>query len=138
MNAVMQRAEIDGLVDGHFDAEVRGDMSALLATFAEDVEHDVVGNPRVSHGRDEVATFYRQLLTDLTLDDIRPARRYYGDGFVVDESLVDAHAIGKPFGIDGRNRQLTFRLLHVFEIRNGLISRENAWLDVAAIMTQLA
>jgi uncharacterized protein len=52
--------------------------------------------------------------------------------------LVAAHAIGHPFGIDGRNRELQFRLLHVFEFRAGLISRENAWLDVGAIMSQLA
>jgi hypothetical protein len=58
--------------------------------------------------------------------------------FAVDESLVHARAVGKPFGFDGRDRPVTFRLLHVFEIRDGHISRENAWLDVGAIVTQLA
>jgi hypothetical protein len=42
--------------------------------------------------------------------------RYDGEGFVVDESLVTAQAIGTPFGIPGRDRTLRFRLLHVFEI----------------------
>jgi steroid delta-isomerase-like uncharacterized protein len=138
MTAAVLRSELDALVDGHFDAEVRGDVGALLATFTDDVEHDVVGNERVSHGRQAAAAFYEHLLADLRLDEIRPVHRYYGDDFVVDESVVHAHAIGHPFGIDGRNRALQFRLLHVFEFRDGLISRENAWLDVGAIMSQLA
>lgn len=132
------RTEMDGLVDEHFAAEVHGDLTALLATFADDVEHDVVGDGAPRHGQDEAAAFYRRLLADLTLERIDTLRRYHGDGFVVDESLVHARAVGKPFGIDGRNRSLSFRLLHVFEIADGRIRRENAWLDTAAIFSQLA
>lgn len=129
---------IDTLIDEHFAAEVRGDLPSLLATFTDDVEHDVVGDGEPRHGRDEVSAFYRRLLGDLTLDRIDTVRRYHGDGFAVDESFVHAHAVGNPFGIEGRNRELTFRLLHVFEVTDGRIRRENAWLDVAAIMSQLA
>ena len=35
-------------------------------------------------------------------------------------------------------RTVQFRILHVCEFRDGKISRENVWLDVAAIMQQLA
>ena len=131
------RSDVDTLVDGHFQAEIDGDLDRLLATFADDVEHDVVGNPAVSTGKGEVTAFYRGLLTDLALDDITTVRRYHGDGFVVDESLVTARAIGTPFGIPGRGRTIRFRLLHVFEIRGGEITRENAWLDLAAVLAQL-
>ena len=65
-------------------------------------------------------------------------RRYHGDGFVVDESLVTAQAIGTPFGIPGRDRTVRFRLLHVFEIRDGEITRENAWIDTASVLAQLS
>jgi steroid delta-isomerase-like uncharacterized protein len=129
---------IDEIIDDHFAAEMRGDLPALLATFAEDVEHDVVGDGEPRHGKDEAAAFYRRLLGDMTLDRIDTVRRYHGDGFALDESLVHAHAVGNPFGFEGRNRALTFRLLHVFEIEGGRIRRENAWLDVPAIISQLA
>jgi hypothetical protein len=33
---------------------------------------------------------------------------------------------------------ISFRILHVFEFRSGLISRENVWLDTAAIVAQLS
>lgn len=41
-------------------------------------------------------------------------------------------------GLPGNGRRITFRVLHVFEFRGGLISRENVWLDGAAIQQQLA
>jgi steroid delta-isomerase-like uncharacterized protein len=131
------RTAVDALVDDHFRAEIDGDLDRLLATFADDVEHDVVGNPAVSTGKAEVTAFYRGLLADLALDDITTLRRYHGDGFVVDESLVTARAVGTPFGIPGRGRTVRFRLLHVFEIRGDEITRENAWLDVAGVLAQL-
>ena len=133
-----RNTEIDTVIDDHFAAEIHGDLPALLATFTDDVEHDVVGDGEPRHGRDEVAAFYQRLLGDLTLDRIETVRRYYGAGFAVDDSVVHARAIGNPFGFEGRNRALTFRLLHVFEITDGHIRRENAWLDVPAIISQLA
>ena len=110
----------------------------MLATFSDDVEHDVVGNPGVTIGRAAVRQFYEGLLSDLRLDEIRSVRRYHGDGFVVDESDVTATAIGAPFGIPGHGREVHFRLLHVFEIRDDEITRENAWIDTASVFAQLA
>ena len=137
MAATMSASALDALVDDHFAAELDGDLSRLLATFADDVEHDVVGSPSVSSGKDEVAAFYRGLLADLRLEQIDTVRRYHGDGFVVDESLVTAQAIGTPFGTPGRDRTLRFRLLHVFDVRDGEITRENAWIDIASVFAQL-
>ena len=46
---------------------------------------------------------------------------------------------GRPFGIEGKGRPLSFRLLHVLEFtEGGDIKRENVWLDLAAIQQQLA
>ena len=137
MISTTSASALDVLVDDHFAAEIDGDLSRLLATFADDVEHDVVGNPAVSRGKDQVAGFYRDLLADLRLERIDTVRRYHGDGFVVDESVVTATAIGTPFGIPGRYRNLRFRLLHVFEIREGEITRENAWIDTASVLDAL-
>jgi steroid delta-isomerase-like uncharacterized protein len=132
-----QHAALDRLVDEHFAAEVHQDLDTLLATFADDVEHDVVGSGTVSHGKPQVEAFYRSLLRDLTFESIESVRRYHGAEFVVDESIVHARAIGRPMGFEGRDRQVTFRILHVFDIEDGRIQRENAWLDTAAIFAQL-
>lgn len=40
--------------------------------------------------------------------------------------------------MDGRDRPLAFRLLHVIEFAdNGDIRRENVWVDLGAILQQL-
>jgi ketosteroid isomerase-like protein len=65
-------------------------------------------------------------------------RRLYGDGFVVDESIWHGHfADGRAVGCDGLSGPVSFRILHVFEFRDGKISRENVWCDVAAIREQI-
>ena len=133
-----RQAALDRLVDEHFAAEVHQDLDTLLATFADDVEHDVVGSGTVSHGQSQVESFYRSLLQDLTFESIENVRRYHGASFVVDESIVHARAVGRPMGFEGRDRQVSFRILHVFDIVDSRIQRENAWLDTAAIFAQLA
>jgi predicted ester cyclase len=45
--------------------------------------------------------------------------------------------VGEFMGIPGHGRLISIRVLHVFEFRNGLISRENVWLHGAAAVAQL-
>jgi hypothetical protein len=78
------------------------------------------------------------MFTDLSDSEVQSMRRLYGDGFLVDESMWRGTAPGKPFGVDGRGRPLEFRLLHVIEFADsGEITRENVWIDLAAILRQL-
>jgi predicted ester cyclase len=51
---------------------------------------------------------------------------------------VTGTVTGTFLGLPGNGRRIIFRILHVFELRDGLISRENVWLDGAAIQQQLA
>ncbi|MCC3766913.1 ester cyclase [Streptomyces sp. UNOC14_S4] len=57
-------------------------------------------------------------------------RRYYGENFVVDESIVHGSANGAPNGIPGENKPVSFRLLHICEFRDGRMVRENVWPDI--------
>jgi len=69
---------------------------------------------------------------------VKSLRRLYGDDFLVDESLWRGKAPGRPFGLEGRGRPLEFRLLHVVEFAgDGMIRRENVWVDLGAIARQL-
>lgn len=131
--------QIDALVDAHFRAERDHDIAAIVSGFTDDAEHDVAGRPGDPlHGREQIAYFYRSLFKDLEFDRFEPVRRWYGDGHVVDESILHATAVGTPFGLPGRGRRVSARILHVFDFAGEMITRESAWLDVAAIMAQLA
>ena len=62
--------------------------------------------------------FYERLFADLVATATSNAlRRLYGEDFLVDESLWRGKAPGRPFGLDGRDRPLEFRLLHVDRVR---------------------
>ncbi len=132
-------ADMDRKLDEHYDFEARDDVEGVLATLEPDVEHDVVGSPTGPvRGRAAARPFYEGLFADLADGKVESLRRLYGDDFMVDESMWRGRATGRPFGLEGRNRPLEFRLLHVVEFAtNGNIKRENVWLDLAAIMRQL-
>jgi uncharacterized protein len=133
------RARMDELVEGHYRAEETGDLEAIVDGFAPDAEHDVAGRPGDSlHGADEIAEFYRALLAELRIDRFEPVRRWYGDDHVADETILHATAAGHPFGLEGRGRPVRARFLHVFDFADGLIVRESAWIDLAAIQQQLS
>lgn len=103
------------------------------------MEHDIVGWPTgATRGRDAARAFYEAMFVDLADSRVETVRRLYGSDFVVDESIWYGRAAGRPFGLEGRDRPLEFRLLHVLHFaENGEIARENVWLDFAAILAQL-
>ena len=132
-------AQMDRKIDEHFDYEARDDIDGVLATLAPDAVHDVVGWPMgPSHGRDAARAFYETLFADLSESRVKPLRRLYGGNFLVDESFWEGTAPGRPFGLEGRDRPLAFRLLHVVEFTGeGQIAKEQVWVDMAAIVQQL-
>jgi uncharacterized protein len=135
----MTPAQMDHLVDGHYRAEENGDLAAIVAGFGPGAEHDVVGRPgEPLHGGEQIGAFYRALLAELRIDRFEPVRRRYGTDHVVDEPVLHATATGYPFGLEGRGRPVRTRFLHIFDFEGGLISRESAWIDLAAIQEQLA
>ena len=139
MTTVLTPSQMDRMLDEHFDYEKNDDVEGVLATLAEDATHDIVGNPGgPTLGRDAARGFYEGLFGDLSEGEVTSLRRLHGERFLVDESLWKGRAPGRPFGLEGRNRPLDFRLLHVVEFTpEGLIQREQVWLDLAAILQQL-
>jgi len=135
----MTSTEMDRKIDEHFSFEAKDDVEAVLATLTADVEHDIVGWPHgPTRGREGARPFYQALFADLSEGSVDCLRRLYGSDFLVDESLWRGRAPGRPFGLEGKDRPLEFRLLHVVEFAgNGEIRRENVWVDLAAIMRQL-
>jgi hypothetical protein len=132
-------AEMDRKIDEHFGFEAADNIEGVVATLAADAEHDIVGWPGgPTRGRDGARAFYQQTFRDLAESTVKPIRRLYGENFMVDESLWKGRAPGTPFGLEGKNRPLEFRLLHVIEFSgSGEIQRENVWIDFASILRQL-
>lgn len=134
----MTRDEMDRLVAQHIEAEMAGDTAGCVAMYTDDVEHDVVGAPHGPlHGRQAAQGFYDFLTSQIKTEQMVPTRSHYGEDFCVIEHDWTGTVPGEFLGIPGHGRRITFRLLHVWEFRDGRISRENVWLDGGAITAQL-
>jgi hypothetical protein len=135
----LTREQMDRKIDEHFNFEATDDVEGVLATLSHDAEHDIVGWPTgPTHGRNAARSFYETLFVDLADGKVDCVKRLYGDNFLVDESIWRGKAPGRPFGLEGKNRSLEFRLLHIIEFANGGdIKRENVWIDLAAVLRQL-
>jgi steroid delta-isomerase-like uncharacterized protein len=135
----MEREQMIALVERHLKAEGAGDVDGAIAVYTDDVEHDVVGWPTgVLHGKDAARGFYEHLTANFRTEEERPTHRYITtDAMVLDQEMTGT-VTGSLLGLPGNGRRITFRVLHVFEFKDGLISRENVWLDGAAIQQQLS
>jgi ketosteroid isomerase-like protein len=135
----MTRQEMDQVVNDHFDYEANDDVQGVLSTLTDEAEHEVVPSPfGALTDRSEQRAYYEMLFRDLDGHDVTPLRRYYGDDFLIDETLWHGHINdGRPFLCDGKSGPVSFRLLHVFEFQDGKIRREQVWCDLAEIQRQL-
>jgi predicted ester cyclase len=135
----MSHEEMDRAVNEHFGYEAANDVDGVMASLADEVEHEIVPSPiGVQHDKSNVRAYYAMLFASLRDEDVTPLRRYYGDNFVIDETEWRGEILdGRPFLLDGKCGKVSFRLLHIFEFKDGKISREQAWCDLAAIQQQL-
>ena len=134
----MKPEEMDRLIEAHLEAETAGDSAASVSMYTEDVEHDVVGTPHGPlHGKEAAQGFYEQLISDIHTEEMVPTRRYYGEDFCVVEHIWNGTVPGTFLGVPGHGKRISFRLLHIWEFRDGLISRENVWMDGGSIVAQL-
>jgi steroid delta-isomerase-like uncharacterized protein len=135
----MDSAQMQTLVEKHIQAEGAGDVDGAVAVYTEDIEHDPVGFPGSPyHGIDEVRGFYTRLTSNIRAETEEILHRYFTDNAMILEQIMTGTVIGEMLGLPGNGRRISFRILHVFEFRDGLISRENVWLDTAAIVAQLS
>lgn len=127
------------LIDEHLTQEAAGNAEGAVAVYTDDVEHDVVGSPMGTLiGPAAARTFYEHLIADLKIERMVQVREWFGENFSVMEHRVDGNVIGSFMGIEGRGKSVHFRMLHVWDFRDGKISRENVWLDTGDIAAQLA
>jgi steroid delta-isomerase-like uncharacterized protein len=128
------------IIDRHFAAENAHDVEATLATYTEDIVWDDVTHPHGPfHGKEEVARVYSSMLDSIPDLHLESVKRFTGDDgrYVVDESIVTGHVRGAWSGTPGGGAPVRVRLLHVFELRDGLICYENGWLDTNQVLRQI-
>ena len=128
------------IIDRHFAAENAHDVVGTLATYTEDIVWDDVTHPDAPfHGKEEVGRVYSSIIDAIPDVRLETVRRFSGEGgrYVVDESRLTGHVEGEWSGMVGEGAPVEIRILHVFEVRDGLICYENAWFDAADVQRQI-
>ena len=134
----MKPKQMKELTDQHIAAEIAGDTADAVSVYTDDVEHDVVGSPTGPiRGRAAAQGFYDQLVADLDTERMALTREQHGEDFCVVEHECTGVAKGEFMGIPGNGRRVTFRILHVWDFKDGAISREQVWVDGGSLAAQL-
>jgi len=134
----MEHTEMKRLIEEHLAAEAKADLDGCVAMYTDDVVHDVVGAPSgpVS-GPDAAKDFYAYLTANVSGEAASVNQSWFGDDFCVMEHQWKGTVPGEFLGIPGNGKPVDFRMLHIWEFKDGKMSRENVWLDGAAIISQL-
>jgi uncharacterized protein len=137
--ATMTRETMDKIVNDHFMYEATADLEGVLSTYSAEPEHQVVGGPDGPlRGKAAIRRFYEGLFPALKGERAEPVMRLYGDAFIVDESILIGNVVdGRPFNLPGKSGHARVRLLHVFQLRDGLIAKERVWFDFDDMRRQL-
>ncbi len=128
------------IIDRHFAAENAHDVQATLDTYTDDIVWDDVTHPDAPfYGKESVANVYSSIIDAIPDIVLTTVKRFSGnDGkYVVDESILTGHVHGEWAGMNGGGAPVEVRILHIFELREGLISYENAWFDAANVQRQI-
>jgi steroid delta-isomerase-like uncharacterized protein len=128
------------IVDQHFAAENAHDVAATLATYTDDIVWDDVTHPMSPvHGKEAVGSVYSDIIAAIPDVKLSTTRRFSSEdgSWVVDVSDVTGHVEGEWAGIAGGGAPVEIRILHLFQLRDGLIAYENAWFDSAAVVRQV-
>lgn len=127
------------IIERHFAAENNHDIAGTLATYVDDVVWDDVANPVCPvQGKEAASLMYEGVLSRIPDIHLEPIVRFSCGDHVVDESRLTGHVEGLFLGIPGGGAAVSFRILHIFDLRDGLISREQVWFDSADVKNQIA
>jgi uncharacterized protein len=139
MNPMPARLAVDEFVEGHLHREVRGEIDAVLAAFADDVIFNVVnapGGPMV--GIEAVRRGHEMWWSVARYERFTSVRRLHSEDLLADEGMWHGRFVGALFGPARPDLTVRYRVLHVLELRADRIVRETVWHDLAAIQRQLA
>ena len=115
-------------VEGHFHSEAENDVEAALELYTDDITFEAAalnGLNRSFSGKDAVAKFYRELWATMADVKFQTLQRFATEDRVVDDSFVTFDVVR-----DGcwrhfsAGQKIEMRLLHIFEMRDGKISKE--------------
>lgn len=123
------------MVKQHFDSEMGNDSSQVITSYTSDIVWESPGHPNgeIHRGIADVKANYDWILEHLKLLDLKSLERFATEDRVVDDGIVLGEVKKDGFVPFPPGTKLSFRILHVFDMREGLISKERSFLSLKPV-----
>ncbi len=129
-------------VEAHFHSEAVGEVEKALELYTDDIVWESPVRNLVFRGKEATGENYRRMFSSFKVEDFRCLERFATETRVVDDSIATVVLTGDgvanaPVPIGSR---VEIRLLHVFDMQEGKISRElvfENWRIIQPAISQL-
>ena len=113
-------------VEAHFHSEATNEIDTALELFTDDIVWESPVRKLSLHGKVETGENYRRMFESFEVKGFTTLQRFATEDRVVDDSIVSVVLVGD--GVENApvpvGSTVDIRLLHIFEMRDGKISRE--------------
>ena len=111
-------------VEAHFHSEASNEVEQALDLYTDDVVWEAPARKLVYKGKRAVADNYRKMFAVIRDVEFRNLQRFATEDRVVDDSIVTFTLTGAGFLPLPAGQKVEMRLVHIFEMRDGRISKE--------------
>jgi ketosteroid isomerase-like protein len=131
---VIKRSDTDRIAENmacielHFHTEAQNEIDAALELYTDDIVWEAPapnGLNKFFSGKEAVAESYRELFASMGNVQFQPLQRFATETHVVDDSLVTFEVVKDGYWPHfSAGQKIEMRLVHIFEMRDGKISKE--------------
>ena len=111
-------------VEAHFGSESSGRVDDAIALYTDDVVWEAPSRNLMFKGKEAVAANYREIFAVLKNVEFHTKDRFATEDRVVDDSIVTFEVAKDGFVPFPVGTKCEMRLTHIFEMRDGKISKE--------------
>ncbi len=115
------------VVEAHFHSEAVNEVEAALDLYTDDVVWEAPARDLVFYGKGPVAENYRNIFAAMADVEFQNLDRYATTDRVTDDSIVTFTLVQDGLWPFPLGQKVEMRLVHIFEMRDGKISKEIAF-----------
>ena len=114
-------------VEAHFHSEAANEVDEALKLYTDDIVWEAPARNLIFQGKEDVGNNYRKIFASIRDVEFRNLQRFATEDRVVDDSVLTFVITQEGFLPLPVGQEVEMRLAHIFEMRDGKISKEIAY-----------
>ncbi len=114
-------------VEAHFHSEAANKVDEALKLYTDDIVWEAPARNLIFQGKEDVGNNYRKIFASIRDVEFRNLQRFATEDRVVDDSILTFVITQEGFLPLPVGQEVEMRLAHIFEMRDGKISKEIAY-----------